>query len=187
LGLFVIIVLGESILAVVKGISGLTWTPGAIATAFLGLSIAFSLWWIYFDTVDGSPLLRMRAGRIHIGLTGLYMHLPLAIGLGATGIGVEPFIKNSGTLIPDYDLWLLCVGVCCCLISLAVIHYITCTFGARYKHWTAYRLGAAAFILTMIAIVGTRLSPVLLMSVIAMACAIQVILGLWEDRRIRLA
>jgi low temperature requirement protein LtrA len=184
LGLFVIIVLGESILAVVKGISGLTWTTAAIATAFLGLSIAFSMWWIYFDTVDGSPLMSMKAGRIYIGLLWLYMHLPFAIGLGATGIGVEHFIKNSGKLIPDYDRWLLCVGVSFCLISLAVIHYITCTFGARNKHWSAYRLGSAAFVL-MIATLGTSLSPVLLITLIVIACLIQVILGLWENRRVQ--
>ena len=88
IGLFTIIVLGESIVAVVGGVAEMAWTPMAIAIALLGLSIAFSFWWMYFDTVDESPLQAMRRGEMKVALTWLYSHLPLAIGLTATGVGV---------------------------------------------------------------------------------------------------
>ena len=48
-GSFTIIVLGISILAVVDGISNHKWIAQSITDAALGLGIAFSLWWIYFD------------------------------------------------------------------------------------------------------------------------------------------
>ncbi len=32
------------------------WTVSSIISAGLGLGIAFSLWWVYFDTVDGSEI-----------------------------------------------------------------------------------------------------------------------------------
>jgi len=53
-GSFTIIVLGISILGVVNGIAAHNWTVSSIISAGLGLGIAFSLWWVYFDTVDGS-------------------------------------------------------------------------------------------------------------------------------------
>ena len=42
-----------SILGVVDGISSHKWTVESITDAALGLGIASSLWWIYFDMVDG--------------------------------------------------------------------------------------------------------------------------------------
>jgi low temperature requirement protein LtrA len=183
LGLFVIIVLGESILAVVQGISGQAWTLSAIVMALFGLSIAFSFWWMYFDSVDGSPLKGMRSGKMALGLLWLYAHLPLAIGLGATGIAVEHFIKSAMKSLPVADYWLLCVGVIFCLVSLAVIHYITCTFGARNKQWSAYRLAAAGMVLVL-GLINVALAPLWIMSLIAIVCAGQVAIGLWGNRRV---
>ncbi|PSR15037.1 low temperature requirement protein A, partial [filamentous cyanobacterium CCP3] len=59
-GLFTIIVLGEAVVGVVRGLGNLDWTLAAEMTAVLGLAIAFCLWWLYFDSVDGSPLRSMR-------------------------------------------------------------------------------------------------------------------------------
>ena len=55
-GSFTIIVLGISILGVVDGISSHKWTVESITDAALGMGIAFSLWWIYFDSVDGAEI-----------------------------------------------------------------------------------------------------------------------------------
>jgi low temperature requirement protein LtrA len=55
-GSFTIIVLGILILGVVNGIAPHNWTLPSIISAGLGLGIAFGLWWIYFDTVDGSEI-----------------------------------------------------------------------------------------------------------------------------------
>jgi low temperature requirement protein LtrA len=55
-GSFTIIVLGISILGVVDGIADHNWSASSIISAGLGLGIAFSLWWVYFDTVDGSEI-----------------------------------------------------------------------------------------------------------------------------------
>lgn len=131
-GLFIIIVLGESFWAVIQSVSNQVWTFNSVVTALLRLSIAYSFWWIYFDSVNESPLKSIRAGKPHIALMWLYAHLPLAIGLGATGIGVKSFIKSANKgLAPTGDHYLLGWGVILCLVSLALIHYITCTLGAE--------------------------------------------------------
>ncbi|HEY9668475.1 MAG TPA: low temperature requirement protein A [Coleofasciculaceae cyanobacterium] len=187
LGLFTIIVLGESIVAVVRGVGEREWDASSVLAAFLGLSIAFSFWWIYFDSLDGSPLKRIRIGQLHIAMTWLYAHLPLAIGLAAAGVGVDQLIAstNSGAL-PDGTRWLLCSAVALCLSVLALIHLISCTFGAirQRKILSAYRLGAALFVL-ILAAAGSGLSAILVVGLIAFACAIQVVLDLLLTRKFK--
>ncbi|MFB2921436.1 low temperature requirement protein A [Aerosakkonema funiforme] len=185
-GLFTIIVLGEAVIGVVRAVAQLQWGILSAGVALLGMSIAFSLWWIYFDSVDGSPLRGMASGKMGISLTWLYFHLPLAIGIAATGVGVEHIIVSSKKAIalPSPERWLICGAVAICLISLAVIHLITCIVGAKHrsKILAAYRIGSAAFIL-IIAIGGINLSPIVLMVLVALACALQVVLDLLRSRQ----
>ncbi len=51
-GLFVIIVLGESLVGVVNGLSD-AGSPGAVTLLrfLLGFLLGFGLWWVYFDNV----------------------------------------------------------------------------------------------------------------------------------------
>lgn len=48
-GLFMIIVLGEAVLAVVVGTGDTEWQPTAVAVAICGFVCAAALWWSYFD------------------------------------------------------------------------------------------------------------------------------------------
>lgn len=184
LGLFTIIVLGEGVIAVVRGVAQLEWGISSAIEAVLGMSIAFSLWWLYFDSVDGSPLKSMKYGRMGIGLIWLYAHLPLALGIAATGVGVEHVIASeAGIPLPGNERLLICFGVALCLMALSVIHLITCTLGTtrRRKILAAYRLGSAAFIL-ILAVAGIGLSPIVLIGLVAMACGVQVILDFVGNR-----
>lgn len=186
LGLFTIIVLGEAVASVVRGVSELEWGVASAVEAVLGMTIAFSLWWIYFDSVDGSPLKALRAGYVHLGMIWLYAHLPLAIGIAATGVGVEHIVSSPpGVALPSAERWLICGSVAVCLISLGVIHLITCTLGTtrRRKILAAYRFGSAAFILVLPAAVG-GMSPIMIVGLIAMACIPQVVVGLLDSHRL---
>ena len=92
-GLFTIIVFGESVLAVVVGTTTVSWGFESGAAAALGFAVAGALWWIYFDYVDSSIVKRtITAGQIY-----LYAHLPLLIGLAALGAGVKLAIKATET------------------------------------------------------------------------------------------
>ncbi|MDX2099567.1 MAG: low temperature requirement protein A [Leptolyngbyaceae cyanobacterium bins.59] len=182
MGLFTIIVLGESILAVVRGVSERNWDVSSAVTAILGMGVAFTLWWLYFETVDGSPLKAIRSGGVSIGLVWLYTHLPLVIGLAGVGVGVEHLVLDKGKdWVPPGDRWLFCGSVILCLLALAGLHLITCSLGSskRRRILAAYRLGAAAFVLA-IAFSGEALSPLALCLVIAFACGVQVIIDLQE-------
>ncbi|MEL6927145.1 MAG: low temperature requirement protein A [Cyanobacteria bacterium J06600_6] len=181
IGLFTIIVLGESIVAVVGGVSEIDWTPNSIAIALLGLSIAFSFWWMYFDTVDESPLHAMRQGKMKIALTWLYSHLPLAIGLTATGVGVEKMIHGLEDGAAMGEKILFCLAVALCLAILSNLHWTSCELGQTKckKILTYYRLAAAAFILAL-TLVCSVLSSLTIMSLVAFACTIQIVLDIFN-------
>lgn len=179
IGLFTIIVLGESIVAVVGGVAERTWTPVSIAIALLGLSIAFSFWWMYFDTVDGSPLQGMRTGNMAIALTWLYSHLPLAIGLTATGVGVEKMIHGLEHDSASSEKMLFCLAVALCLLILSNLHWTSCQLGQTKckRVLTFYRLGGMAFILA-IAMASNILSSLAVISLVALACVVQIVFDL---------
>ena len=50
IGLFTLILLGESAVAVMRGMrSQQDWTPIAALSAFVGMALLFLVWWWYFD------------------------------------------------------------------------------------------------------------------------------------------
>jgi len=122
-GSFTIIVLGISILGVVNGIAAHNWTVSSIISAGLGLGIAFSLWWVYFDTVDGSEIRALRENKqIRIYITWLYIHFPLIIGFTAFGVSIEHIVlSNQDLALPSSEKWLLCISTFLCLLTLGVI------------------------------------------------------------------
>jgi low temperature requirement protein LtrA len=90
----------------------------------LGLGIAFSLWWIYFDNVDGSEIKALRSERrVGVYLSWLYIHFPLLIGFTALGVSIEHVVLgNQNLAMPFAEKWLLCVSVSMCLFALGVMH-----------------------------------------------------------------
>ena len=181
IGLFTIIVLGESIVAVVGGVSEQQWNPLSIAIALLGLSIAFSFWWMYFDTVDESPLSAMRRGNMKTALIWLYSHLPLAIGLTATGVGVEKMIHGLQHDTAMGEKVLFCLAVALCLTILSNLHWTSCELGRTKckRILTYYRLAAAAFVLVLAA-ASSVLSSLAVITLVAIACTIQIVLDIFN-------
>jgi len=180
-GLFTMIVLGESVLAVVNGVAKQHWNVSSAIAAVFGMSIAFSLWWIYFDNLGGSAIQAARTcHHIRAYQTWVYMHLPLVIGLAATGVGVEHVVSSDlGVALPSAERWLICAGLSLCLLSLGVIYLTGLSINAklRCKVRAVYRFGAAAVVL-ILAVAGAGLSPVELIGLVAAVCAVQIILDL---------
>jgi len=85
-GLFTIIVLGETVLAVVIGVAHAHWEATAVTFAAIGMTISFSLWWIYFEGVTGRPLKNIGGIR---PLFWVYGQALLVMSITALGIGLE--------------------------------------------------------------------------------------------------
>jgi low temperature requirement protein LtrA len=94
-GLFTIILLGESVAAVMRGMESQEgWPVTAAISAISGLGLAFGYWWWYFDAVRGAAERRIQAGR---GLKAFhawtYIHFPLYLSIAVVGVGVEHVIS----------------------------------------------------------------------------------------------
>jgi low temperature requirement protein LtrA len=121
-GLFTIIVLGESVIAVAASLGDVALDGGAIASALLGFAIAAAIWWGYFETVSSTSLSRERVGASF--LWG-YGHLLGFAGIAATAIGVELAVEAGAA--GDHGLSLaarlmLGGGVAAFLVSLVAVH-----------------------------------------------------------------
>lgn len=183
-GLFTIIVLGEAVIAVVKGVSEVQWSLMNGMCAVLGFVVAFCLWWIYFDNVDGSSLRALKnTGSLGIFQVWLYVHLPLVIGLVGAGVGVEHMILNEDWIaLASGDRWLLCGSVALCFVAMAVLHRTGVIFKCKAR--TKHRVGGAIALLVL-ALTGATLLPVVLIGIIAGICVIEVGLDLYQGRPAR--
>lgn len=196
-GSFTIIVLGISILGVVDGIAAHNWTVSSIISAGLGLGIAFSLWWVYFDTVDGSEIRALRENKqIGIYVTWLYIHFPLIIGFTAFGVSIEHVVlSNQALSLPSSEKWLLCISTFLCLLTLGVIQMTSAlttnplssssssSESANSKKSTTYTAATYSIVAaTAVLVIGATLKdgvlilPAVFIGIMAIACTGQVIL-----------
>ncbi len=122
-GLFVILVLGESLAAVVAGLSHIGWTTPSLIAAVLGVLLATLLWWLYFDNAEGSVVRRRNIeGKTWRPTGWIYTHLPLAAALAIVGVALDQAILSAGTgPMPPAERWLLLGGVALGLVCLAIL------------------------------------------------------------------
>lgn len=180
-GLFTLIVLGELIVEVVSGVADQQWNVSSAVSAVLGLGIAFSIWWIYFDNLAGSAIQAARTcQRIRAYQTWLYMHLPLVIGLSTAAVSVKYLVSSTPNLATTFGLrWLFCGAVALCLVALGIIFLTGLTPKTRQccRLRATYRFGGAA-VLIMLALLGAGLWPTGLIGLVTLVCTTQVILDL---------
>src|SRR4051794_22491019 len=111
-GLFTIILLGEFIASVMRGIESQEyWSFTAAATAFSSMGFAFVLRWWYFDVAQSASERHIRSKR-QAALFQIwhYAHLPLFLGIGVAGAGFQRMISLDGEehLKPS-EAWGLCL------------------------------------------------------------------------------
>lgn len=94
-GLFVIIVIGELVVAVINGISELEHPiTKDLLVGIGGLAIGFGMWWIYFDFVG-----RRGADKTTIpSFIWSYLHMPLVMCFIALSAGMLNSIEHPGHL-----------------------------------------------------------------------------------------
>ena len=98
-GLLLIIVLGESVAGVVKGLSETAdLSAMKILIALIGVILGFTLWWIYFDFIAR----RVAKPTIVASILWSYLHLPLAGGIAAIGASLTNLIQNQNHVLPGF-------------------------------------------------------------------------------------
>jgi low temperature requirement protein LtrA len=161
-GLFTILVLGESIAAVVEGFSHERWTSDTTLITVLAVIITTGLWWVYFDNLDGT-VVRRRAEQEKAWkpTAWIYGHLPLVVALVVTSVGLEHAVTAVGhQALTAADRWLLSGGVATVFAALALLHLASDAGGTgsgrarRRKGMIRLRLAGSASVLLVGLIFG---------------------------------
>jgi low temperature requirement protein LtrA len=178
LGLLTIIVLGESVFAVVLGVGDVNWSTQAILAALGGFLCAAAFWWIYFEFVNPEyafAALRRR-GRILRGLVFVYSNYPVIAGLAALGIGVKlAILAAGGESAYDDSGWLLCAGLALSMAGLAAVELVMPPYWLSIDFWMRVATAVLALVLVPFA---SSLSPLLIVWILAAALVVQVVVEL---------
>jgi low temperature requirement protein LtrA len=97
-GLFALIVLGESVIAVSLETARSSWAAGSIAAAGLGFVLAAVLWWLYFARFDETVFdwaLAGGAGERRRAFVFGYGHVLVFAALAAVGVGIRVAIEEA--------------------------------------------------------------------------------------------
>jgi low temperature requirement protein LtrA len=122
-GLFTIIVIGEAVVSVVMGIKVDRLTFATVSAGAMGLIIAFSLWWGYFEGVKGAGTIQL-ASKNHIRAyqQWLYSHVPLTMGIASIAVGVKRVCMLAPhAAMPVQEAFILSASAGVCLLSLNTI------------------------------------------------------------------
>jgi low temperature requirement protein LtrA len=137
-GLIVIVALGESIVAIGVGVADVPISWPIIAAAVLGLVVAASLWWAYFDVVSivAERVLRRLQGEDRTRMARdaySYLHLPMVAGIALLALGIEQVLEQVGHTsdgelsrsLPAVPLGALYGGVVLFLVAHSAFKYRT--------------------------------------------------------------
>jgi len=174
-GLFTILVLGESIAASVAGLGSIGWeTEGAIGLV-IGVVTATCLWWLYFDNMEGS-VVRRRSEQVKAWkpTVWIYSHLPLVIGLTASGIGMEFLVAQHGHEVR----WIAVGGIAVALVSMAAIHLATERDDPQRDIALITMRLVGAFVVILIGVVSASWATNVILLALALTCAAQVAIDL---------
>ena len=174
-GLFTILVLGETVVAVTVAMGHVDWQWATTIAGAFGIIVAISIWWIHFDNVDGFVVRRRGQKTDWRPTVWIYSHFPLALGIGTLAVGVEHVIvaADAGHEYHADERWILAIGAA---IAFAAMASIESASAPRQdpkvrRRILGNRLGAVVASL-LVGAVG--LGPTATIGLVALVCAIQV-------------
>jgi low temperature requirement protein LtrA len=173
-GLFVILVLGEMVAAVVTGVHDAKWSALPVAVSAIGFVVAAALWWSYFDVASARGNDELQDADDAIDERHdlyIYGHLPLTLGIAAAGVGLEEMILHPDAELPAPPGWAAIAGIGLCLLGAGIILAGTHQRLSAMWPWPTIALAPlAAYALLPI-------SPPLLVSLLALTVVIVAITG----------
>ncbi|MGH2844631.1 MAG: low temperature requirement protein A [Thermoleophilaceae bacterium] len=168
-GLIIIIALGESIVAIGIGAEGIELGPAVVVAAVLGVALAASLWWAYFDVVALVARRKLIEARGHERArlardAFSYLHLPMFAGIVLVALGAKKVLEHLDTPLETVPAVALCGGVAIYLLAHDAIRLRNVgTVNRR-------RLVAALASLALIP-VATRVDGLVALALVAAVCA----------------
>jgi low temperature requirement protein LtrA len=118
--LFVIICLGESIVAIGVGAAREPLDSAVVAAVTLGMLITVGLWWTYFDRFAAIAEARLRAHQDPVLAAAdsySYLHLVLVAGIIVFAVGVRVAVRAAADPLDVGPRLALCGGVALYLVG----------------------------------------------------------------------
>lgn len=182
MGLFTLIVLGESIVSIVIGMTDQQWNLYSVIVSSLGLCISFSLWWLYFDSSGRLPIqILIEKSNVVIYSIWLYIHFPLVVAITALGVGIRHLISNEQySALTASDLWLICISVSIFLISQCILHLISVNNSnndefLNRKKFALFRICSVVVILSLPFLFSNYGIPIVISSLITGICGFNIV------------
>jgi len=180
-GLFTIILLGESVAAVMRGMeSQESWPVSAAISAFSALALVFGLWWWYFDVARGAAERHVKS-RTDSRLLELWSHahFPLYLCIAVMGVGIERIISFPTDIrLAAEHAWILTGAA---LIATGSLIAIAATFPNRAGLVLRARLALLALLL--FGPVLARFRPCWVVIYLLCVCAGQILVGRPSERQ----
>ena len=152
LGLFTLIVLGETIVVVALGISLAEWRFDVAAVAFAGFVCAAAIWWNYFGTGEKRDIKPLP----YTVFAFTHLHIPMLAALTACSAGVSLAIEGVSLEGSEAGArWALAGGAALFLLCITGIQRFTVQGLRPVALWT--QIAAAAALVTL-AITGGSLA-----------------------------
>jgi low temperature requirement protein LtrA len=164
-GLIIIIALGESIVSLGVGASGLGLGATVIVAALLGVVVAAALWWAYFDVVAlageqrmqrADPALQARIARDSY----TYLHFPMVTGIVLFALGVKESLIAGSHELSAVAAVSLCGGVALYLLALSAFKR------RNYGSFNYPRLAGAALLVALVPVAAAT-RPLIALALVA--------------------
>jgi low temperature requirement protein LtrA len=117
-GLFIIIVLGETVTAVVGGLAHEPTTALTLAVGLVAVVVGFGAWWTYFDFAGHRRPRPTRTSTVQ----WMLVHLPLTAAVAAMGAAMVGLVEHAhDSRTPAATAWVLCGGAAFVLCATMVL------------------------------------------------------------------
>jgi low temperature requirement protein LtrA len=129
-GLFVILVLGEVVAGIVTGVHDAVWAGPSVVVAAVAFVVGAGLWWTYFDAASVSGEDELKDDAEEGGEEEevderhdlyIYGHLPLTLGIAATGVGLEDLVLHPDAALPSPAVWIAVGGVALAILGAGIV------------------------------------------------------------------
>ncbi|WP_051366382.1 low temperature requirement protein A [Hamadaea tsunoensis] len=179
-GLFLLLALGEAVLAIGATVVGLEHlTPSIVAALASGFALVCGLWWLYLHYAAGTerPARALRGDQLG-GLVG-FTHLFFVAGVLGVAVGLGEAVAHPGEPLP--------FGVAALLFGGFALYLITFVAGQwvflRRIPWT--RLAAFAVVVALFKITDRLSAGLSLLDLAVVAFWLNIIEYAWSRRRHR--
>lgn len=148
LGLFTVLVLGEAVLSLTRGLGQVSLGLPITLMALAGFGVLALLWWLYFDLTEVNVVGHGWSPRF---LVFLYTHLPLSLGIVVIGVGVgKMLVLSQAASGGQLAGMLVAVGAALTLTTLTVLRV-----AAGSARFWLLRVGASLLLLGLPLVIRT--------------------------------